>query len=135
MGIRFDMDFVIDNQPLYAMVSMPLLGNRGIDFVTLCDHLQGEGCRVINRHGGVALCNPDYLDRMRFALDNILFEKPKPEPELKPPPVDPAQERIPEMECYFEDLRPNALRDVGESLAAALGVNQTDSATPPDSND
>jgi hypothetical protein len=129
MGIRFDMDFVIDNQPLYAMVSMPLLGNRDIDFVTLCGHLQGEGCRVINRHGGVALCNPDYLDRMRFALDNILFEKPNPNP--KPPPVDPAQERIPEMQCYFED----ALRDVGESLAAALGVNQTDSTTPPDSND
>lgn len=66
MGIasRLNMDGVIDNQPLYAIVSMRLLGSRDIDFSTLCDNLRGEGCRVVNRHGAVALCNPDYLDRM-----------------------------------------------------------------------
>jgi hypothetical protein len=66
MGIasRFNMDGVIDNQPVYAIVSMSLLGDPGIDFVTFCGYLWGEGCRVTNRHGNVALCNPDYLDRI-----------------------------------------------------------------------
>jgi hypothetical protein len=36
----------------------------------------------------------------KFALDNFLKAK------LAPLPVDPAQERIPEMQCYFEDEKP-----------------------------